>query len=115
MLLTQITQNISNAFDGEQKTDDHAVKDCVVAVPGNFIRRVEVLMENYYKSVVPAADISAAFSGILPEARALLKNEGDSIEKFRFREALGYVPSSAWFLRRGARFPPRRRLDWTWR
>lgn len=81
----------------ETKDNDFTWKDFqarnnneLLAILGNFVNRILVLSHKYYNGVVPPAE------ELLPEDLSLFKEiEGfpkriaDSLEKYRFREALG--------------------------
>jgi methionyl-tRNA synthetase len=87
----------------ETKDNDFTWKDFqsrnnneLAAVFGNFINRVVVLTNKYYNGVVPAPH---AFSAIdeqtLTELKAYPAVISSSIERYRFREALGEVMNVA--------------------
>jgi len=80
----------------ETKDNDFTWKDFqtrnnseLVAIYGNFVNRALVLTQNYYKGVVPAAGALTDFDReTLAELPILRKKVEESIENFRFREAL---------------------------
>lgn len=87
----------------ETKDNDFTWKDFqarnnneLVAIFGNFINRVVVLTNKYYEGVVPEPN---AFSEVdektLVELRAYPKVIASSIERYRFREALGEMMNVA--------------------
>lgn len=80
----------------ETKDNDFTWKDFqtrnnseLVAIYGNFVNRALVLTQKYYNGVVPAAGELTDFDKeTLAELPLLRKKVEDSIESFRFREAL---------------------------
>lgn len=61
----------------------------LVAILGNFINRALVLTNNYYEGSVPErGKTDQTDDNVLAEISALKKNVSDSLENFRFREAL---------------------------
>ena len=87
----------------ETKDNDFTWKDFqarnnneLVAVFGNFINRVATLVHKYYEGVVP---VPGALTEVDEEVFAALKAYpsviADSIERYRFREALGEVMNLA--------------------
>ena len=80
----------------ETKDNDFTWKDYqtrnnseLVAIYGNFVNRALVLTQKYYESVVPSAGELTDFDReTLAEIPVLRKKVEDSIENFRFREAL---------------------------
>ncbi|NNL16768.1 MAG: methionine--tRNA ligase [Flavobacteriaceae bacterium] len=87
----------------ETKDNDFTWKDFqarnnneLVAIFGNFINRVVVLTNKYYNGIVPAP---SNFSKIDEETRAAVKAYpaviSSSIERYRFREALGELMNLA--------------------
>lgn len=68
----------------------------LVGVFGNFINRAVVLTQKYYDGVVPSgAGISADDKKVLDEVSLYPEKIGASIEKYRFREALGEMMNLA--------------------
>lgn len=68
----------------------------LVGVLGNFINRAVVLTQKYYDGVVPSgAGISADDKKVLDEVSLFPEKIGSSIEKYRFREALGELMNLA--------------------
>lgn len=61
------------------------VNNELVAILGNFVNRVVVLTNKYYDGVVP---FGKADSDILAKCENHLKNIGEHIENFKFRDAL---------------------------
>ena len=80
----------------ENKDNDFTWKDFqarnnneLVAILGNFINRVAVLTQKYYDSKVPSIGIlNANEQSLVNEVYSFPKKIGDSIEKFKFREAV---------------------------
>ena len=79
----------------ETKDNDFTWKDFqtrnnseLVAIFGNFINRAVVLTHKYYEGQVPAAgELLAQDKAVLEELKQFPSRVGDSIEKYRFREA----------------------------
>lgn len=79
----------------ETKDNDFTWKDFqtrnnseLVAIFGNFINRAVVLTHKYYEGDVPSCgEILAQDQAVLDELKLFPKRVGDSIEKYRFREA----------------------------
>lgn len=68
----------------------------LVAILGNFVNRVQVLMKKYYEGVVPTpAALSTADQEALEQIESAPAYIADSLEKYRFREALGRMMSIA--------------------
>ena len=62
----------------------------LVAIFGNFINRVVVLTNKYWDGIVPVQnELEAYDKEVLTKLAEFPNKIGDSIEKFRFREALG--------------------------
>jgi methionyl-tRNA synthetase len=80
----------------ENKDNDFTWKDFqarnnneLVAILGNFINRVAVLTQKYYDSKVPSIGIlNDNEQSLVNEVYSFPKKIGDSIEKFKFREAV---------------------------
>jgi methionyl-tRNA synthetase len=83
----------------ETKDNDFTWKDFqarnnseLVAILGNFVNRALVLTQKYFDSKVPMAKTSKTFEeekiSLFNEIRGIRKNIEDSLEIFRFREAL---------------------------
>lgn len=87
----------------ETKDNDFTWKDFqaknnseLVAILGNFVNRTLILTQNYYGGVVPAAkEYTREDMLILEEVAKSPEKIADSIEKFRFREALSELMSLA--------------------
>ncbi len=81
----------------ETKDNDFTWKDFqarnnneLVAILGNFINRALVLTHKYYNGIVPElGKLSAQDEEVLKQLSKLPSRISDSIEKYRFREALG--------------------------
>lgn len=80
----------------ETKDNDFTWKDFqtrnnseLVAIYGNFVNRVLVLMNKYYEGKVPApGDLSAVDKEVLAMVKNAPAKVGGSLSKFKFREAL---------------------------
>lgn len=87
----------------ETKDNDFTWKDFqarnnneLVAIFGNFINRVVVLTNKYYNGVVPAPnELSEVDEQTLAELKAYPAVISSSIERYRFREALGEMMNAA--------------------
>ena len=87
----------------ETKDNDFTWKDFqarnnneLVAIFGNFINRVVVLTNKYYDGIVPNPnDFSEVDQQILAELKAYPAVISSSIERYRFREALGELMNVA--------------------
>lgn len=87
----------------ETKDNDFTWKDFqnrnnneLVAILGNFVNRVMVLTQKYYDGVVPSGKwLDDADREVLNEVRQYPGKVGDSLEKYRFREALAEMMNLA--------------------
>lgn len=87
----------------ETKDNDFTWKDFqarnnneLVAIYGNFINRVVVLTNKYYNGVVPTPnELSQVDEATLTELKAYPAVISSSIERYRFREALGELMNVA--------------------
>lgn len=87
----------------ETKDNDFTWKDFqarnnneLVAIFGNFINRVVVLSNKYYNGVIPAPNaLTAIDEQVLTELKAYPAVIESSIERYRFREALGELMNVA--------------------
>lgn len=87
----------------ETKDNDFTWKDFqarnnneLVAIFGNFINRVVVLTNKYYDGVIPSPnDLTEADEAALAELKAYPAVISSSIERYRFREALGEMMNVA--------------------
>jgi len=87
----------------ETKDNDFTWKDFqarnnneLVAILGNFINRVVVLTHKYYNGVVPEpGSFTEIDEQVLTEMRAYPEVIASSIERYRFREALGEMMNVA--------------------
>ncbi|WP_396172273.1 methionine--tRNA ligase [Flavobacterium sp.] len=87
----------------ETKDNDFTWKDFqarnnneLAAIYGNFINRVVVLTHKYYNGIVPQPnDFTAIDEQVLAELKAYPAVIGSSIERYRFREALGELMNVA--------------------
>ncbi len=62
----------------------------LVAILGNFVNRTLVLVQKYYGGKVPDADVSR-FSNVLSSISKTGEAVSNSVEKYRFREALAHA------------------------
>lgn len=94
MLCASAPESKDNDFtwkDFQTRTDSE-----LVSIFGNFVNRVLVLTNKSYNGLVPEADeYTKADLLILEELRKFPDLIADSIEKFRFREALGEMMNLA--------------------
>lgn len=94
MLCANAPESKDNDFtwkDFQTRTDSE-----LVSIFGNFVNRVLVLTNKSYNGLVPEADeYTKADLLILEELRKFPDLIADSIEKFRFREALGEMMNLA--------------------
>ena len=87
----------------ETKDNDFTWKDFqarnnseLVAIYGNFVNRVLVLMNKYYSGIVPeAGELKEADKELLGFVETSADNIASSIERYRFREALAAYMSIA--------------------
>ncbi len=87
----------------ETKDNDFTWKDFqarnnneLVAIYGNFINRVVVLTNKYYNGVVPTPnELSEVDEATLTELKAYPAVISSSVERYRFREALGELMNVA--------------------
>lgn len=87
----------------ETKDNDFTWKDFqarnnneLVAIFGNFINRIAVLTNNFYNGIIPAPnEFSDVDEATLTEMRAYPAVIASSIERYRFREALGELMNLA--------------------
>ena len=87
----------------ETKDNDFTWKDFqarnnneLVAIFGNFINRVVVLTNKYYEGIVPSPnELSEVDEQTLTELKAYPAVISSSIERYRFREALGELMNVA--------------------
>ena len=87
----------------ETKDNDFTWKDFqarnnneLVAIYGNFINRVVVLTNKYYNGIVPQPnELSEVDESILAELKAYPAVISSSLERYRFREALGEMMNVA--------------------
>jgi len=83
----------------ETKDNDFTWKDFqarnnneLVAVFGNFVNRALVLTEKYYNNIVPVkGELSDLDKDILAQLAAFPNKIANSIEQYRFREALSFL------------------------
>ncbi len=91
-----VLRYVLTATAPESKDNDFTWKDFqtrnnseLVAILGNFINRVLVLVQKYYEGVLPEyGELPAADQEILTQLKAAPADIGESIAKYRFREAL---------------------------
>ena len=91
-----VLRYVLTANSPELKDNDFTWKDFqsrnnneLVAIYGNFVNRVIVLINKYYQGVIPKAESLSKYDFIvLNEIHSIPEKIGKSIEKFRFRDAL---------------------------
>ncbi len=80
----------------ETKDNDFTWKDFqtrnnseLVAIYGNFVNRVLVLMQKYYKGIIPkASNLTDTDKELLNSLKEASNSIGESLEKYKFRDAL---------------------------
>ena len=85
-----LTANAPETKDNDFTWKDFQIRNNseLVAIFGNFINRAVVLTHKYYDGQVPAAgELLAQDKAVLEELKQFPSRVGDSIEKYRFREA----------------------------
>jgi methionyl-tRNA synthetase len=85
-----LTANAPESKDNDFTWKDFQAKNNneLVAIFGNFINRVVVLTNKYYKGIVPVpANFSEADEDVLAAVKEFPNVIGKSIERYRFREA----------------------------
>ena len=85
-----LTANAPETKDNDFTWKDFQIRNNseLVAIFGNFINRAVVLTHKYYEGDVPGCgEILAQDQAVLDELKLFPKRVGDSIEKYRFREA----------------------------
>ncbi|RZJ36036.1 MAG: methionine--tRNA ligase [Flavobacterium sp.] len=93
-----LTSNAPETRDNDFTWKDFQARNNneLVAIFGNFINRVVVLTNKYYEGIVPTpSNFSAEDEHALAELRAYPNVIADSIEKYRFREALSELMNVA--------------------
>ncbi len=83
----------------ENKDNDFTWKDYqarnnneLVAILGNFVNRAVVLTHKYFEGhIPPVGKLDALANETISELAAYPQKIADSLDKFRFREALGYL------------------------
>ena len=91
-----VLRYVLTANSPELKDNDFTWKDFqsrnnneLVAIYGNFVNRVIVLINKYYQGVIPKAESLSKYDVIvLNEIHSIPEKIGKSVEKFRFRDAL---------------------------
>lgn len=67
------------------------VNNELVAIFGNFVNRAVVLTHKYYNGQLPAADLQGEDEAVIKELAGFPAKIAESIEKYRFREALAHL------------------------
>ncbi len=93
-----LTANAPEAKDNNFTWKDFQARNNneLVAIFGNFINRVVVLTNKYYNGIVPAPnELKDVDLEVLEQIKKYPNIIGSSIEKYRFREALGELMNLA--------------------
>ena len=98
-----VLRYVLTATAPESKDNDFTWKDFqtrnnseLVAILGNFVNRVLVLIQKYYGGKLPEyGDLPAADVEILAQLKVAPADIASSLERYRFREALGKLMSIA--------------------
>ena len=93
-----LTSNAPETTDNDFTWKDFQARNNneLVAIYGNFINRVVVLTNKYYNGIVPQPnDLSEVDEATLTELKAYPAVISSSIERYRFREALGELMNVA--------------------
>ena len=93
-----VTSNAPETKDNDFTWKDFQARNNneLVAIFGNFINRVVVLTNKYYNGIIPAPNgFSDVDEATLTEMRAYPAVIASSIERYRFREALGELMNLA--------------------
>ena len=85
-----LAANMPEAKDNDFRWKDYQdkINNELVAVFGNFVNRALILTSKYYDNVVPEAELTETDKNFLKNIGEARKNISDSIETFKFREAL---------------------------
>ena len=86
-----LTSIMPESKDSEFTWKDYQdrINNELVAIFGNFVNRVVVLTNKYYEGVVPeASEVSDSDKLIIEEVKQTAIKIGESMEAYRFREAL---------------------------
>lgn len=67
------------------------VNNELVAIFGNFVNRAVVLTHKYFNGQLPAADLQGEDEAVIKELASFPAKIAESIEKYRFREALAHL------------------------
>lgn len=67
------------------------VNNELVAIFGNFVNRAVVLTHKYFNGQLPAADLQGEDEAVIKELAGFPAKIAESIEKYRFREALAHL------------------------
>ncbi len=87
VLTSILPENKDSEFTWKDYQD--RVNNELVAIFGNFVNRVVVLTNKYYEGAVPVSDdVLDSDKSIIEEVQETAKQIGQSIEAYRFREAL---------------------------
>ena len=98
MLRYALTSNAPETKDNDFTWKDFQARNNneLVAIFGNFINRVVVLTNKYYNGIVPTPnELSEVDEQTLEELKAYPAVISSSIERYRFREALGEMMNVA--------------------
>ncbi|WP_366186010.1 methionine--tRNA ligase [Flavobacterium ovatum] len=98
VLRYSLTSNAPETKDNDFTWKDFQARNNneLVAIFGNFINRVVVLTNKYYNGIVPAPnELSEVDEQTLAELKAYPAVISSSIERYRFREALGELMNVA--------------------
>jgi len=93
-----LTANAPETKDNNFTWKDFQAKNNneLVAIFGNFINRVVVLTNKYYDGIIPAPnEFTDVDLDVLEQIKKYPNRIGNSIEKYRFREALGELMNLA--------------------
>ena len=86
-----LTSILPESKDSEFTWKDYQdrVNNELVAIFGNFVNRVVVLTNKYYRGMVPeSGEVLESDTVIMKEVKEIAHKIGESIEAYRFREAL---------------------------
>ncbi|MEN8957222.1 MAG: methionine--tRNA ligase, partial [Flavobacteriales bacterium] len=87
VLTSILPENKDSEFTWKDFQD--RVNNELVAIFGNFVNRVVVLTNKYYEGIVPeSAEVKESDKEIIEEVKKTSIQIGESIEAYRFREAL---------------------------
>lgn len=92
-----LTSIMPEAKDSEFTWTDYKdrINNELADILGNYLNRVIILSKKYYDGIVPDAVLVSEDEKVLEEALEAAKQVGQSIEKYRFREALASAMNMA--------------------